>query len=143
MVECLLSRRFDRETKTLKIEGCIQCGNCSVVCPHAAIRLKLYGADYLASAPAAFKSAPAKGKDLTGSRFTVQVAPEDCTGCTLCISICPARVKVDGVKTARKALSLATQALVRKQETSDPPYSIGDWMQNYTKDKQTGPKFRK
>ena len=74
-------------------DTCIQCGQCSLVCPHAAIRLKVYSPDYLGKAPATFKSVDAKGPQAKGNKFTVQVAPEDCTGCGICIQACPARQK--------------------------------------------------
>jgi len=72
---------------------CIQCGTCSFVCPHAAIRIKAYDVEHLKGAPAGFKSADAKGKDFAGKKFTVQVAPEDCTGCGACVQVCPAKEK--------------------------------------------------
>ena len=71
---------------------CIQCGQCSTVCPHAAIRLKVYPAEKLEGAPETFKSADVKGlnaKTFPGQKFTIQIAPEDCTGCGLCITRCP------------------------------------------------------
>jgi pyruvate-ferredoxin/flavodoxin oxidoreductase len=74
-------------------ELCIQCGKCSFVCPHAAIRVKAYDAKELAGAPASFVSRDYKAGDLKGLKYTVQVAPEDCTGCTLCVSVCPAKDK--------------------------------------------------
>ncbi len=76
---------------------CIQCGNCSLVCPHAAIRLKIY--DSAEGAPEGFKSAPAKTKEFEGKTFTLQVAPDDCTGCGMCVYVCPAKNKeVEGKK---------------------------------------------
>ncbi|MEM5774835.1 MAG: 4Fe-4S binding protein, partial [Anaerolineaceae bacterium] len=74
---------------------CIQCGKCAFVCPHAAIRNKVYDTALLEKAPATFKSIPAKFKEFPGTSFTVQVAPEDCTGCGLCVSACPAKDKAD------------------------------------------------
>jgi len=88
-------------------ETCIQCGMCSLVCPHAAIRTKVYDPKFAKSAPKTFKSCKAKGfkEDLM---FTVQVAPEDCTGCGACISICPAFQKdAAGKKLETKAINLA------------------------------------
>ena len=72
---------------------CIQCGTCSFVCPHATIRIKAYDPALLKDAPATFKSTEAKGKEMKGLNFTVQVAPEDCTGCGSCVSVCPAQKK--------------------------------------------------
>jgi len=79
---------------------CIQCGRCSLVCPHAVIRGKIYEAKYLDKAPATFKSAPAKDKDFTGYHHTIQVAVEDCTGCGVCVDFCPAKNKADPTKKA-------------------------------------------
>ena len=70
---------------------CIQCGHCTMVCPHAAIRARYYDESALASAPAGFASAPLAGRGFPNLRFTLQVAVEDCTGCELCVEVCPAR----------------------------------------------------
>ena len=68
---------------------CIQCNQCALVCPHAAIRAKVYDESALAGAPETFKSTLYKGNEYKGQRFTIQVAPEDCTGCNLCVNVCP------------------------------------------------------
>ena len=81
-------------------EVCIQCGKCVAVCPHAAIRAKVFDADKLANAPANFKCADYKAKDFAGKKFVVQVAPEDCTGCSLCTQVCPAKTRVEPIKKA-------------------------------------------
>ncbi|OGK04961.1 MAG: pyruvate:ferredoxin (flavodoxin) oxidoreductase [Candidatus Riflebacteria bacterium GWC2_50_8] len=91
------------------IETCIQCGMCSLVCPHAAIRTKVYAPKMAEKAPKTFKTCKAKGfkEDLA---FTVQVAPEDCTGCGACISICPAFQKdASGKKLETKAINLVSK----------------------------------
>ncbi len=72
---------------------CTQCGLCSFVCPHAAIRMKVYSPDLLQKAPDGFKSVPWKGKDFAGMNMTIQVAPDDCTGCGVCVDVCPAKSK--------------------------------------------------
>jgi pyruvate-ferredoxin/flavodoxin oxidoreductase len=74
-------------------EICIDCARCALVCPHAAIRVKYYDPAELAEAPDGFKSAESKGRDFPGMKFTIQVAPDDCTGCTVCVNICPAKSK--------------------------------------------------
>ena len=74
---------------------CIQCGKCILVCPHAVIRAKVYDAALLAGAPPTFKSAPARWKEFKDLKYTLQVAPEDCTGCALCVEVCPAKNKTE------------------------------------------------
>ena len=72
---------------------CIQCGKCALVCPHAAIRTKVYPPENLTGAPETYKAVDYKSRDLPGMKYTVQVAPEDCTGCGLCVDACPAKNK--------------------------------------------------
>ena len=74
---------------------CIDCGKCAIVCPHASIRMKVYPADALAGAPAGFQSKEFKSRELPGHRLTIQVAPDDCTGCGVCVDICPAKSKTE------------------------------------------------
>ncbi|MBG1264192.1 pyruvate:ferredoxin (flavodoxin) oxidoreductase [Nostoc commune] len=92
---------------------CVQCGKCVMVCPHSAIRAKAYQADELVNAPGTFKSTGAKDKDFANQKFTIQVAPEDCTGCTICVNICPAKDKSEPL---RKAINMAEQLPLREQE---------------------------
>lgn len=98
-------------------EVCLQCGMCSLFCPHATIRLKAFDADKLADAPETFKSIDGKGK-LAGKKFTVQVAPEDCTGCGLCVENCPGKEKNPETKepTGRKAINMVPQEPIRNTE---------------------------
>ncbi|MCU0506144.1 MAG: pyruvate:ferredoxin (flavodoxin) oxidoreductase, partial [Chloroflexi bacterium] len=74
---------------------CIDCGKCSMVCPHAAIRMKVFPSEALAGAPAGFKSKEFKSRDLVDHRLTIQVAPDDCTGCGVCVDVCPAKSKTE------------------------------------------------
>jgi pyruvate-ferredoxin/flavodoxin oxidoreductase len=104
---------------------CIQCGLCSMVCPHAAIRIKAYDEKYLKDAPETFKSADAKGRDFAGMKFTVQVAPEDCTGCGTCVLNCPAVEKDEDKKpTGRKAINMVLQEPVRSAERENYKYFL-------------------
>lgn len=95
---------------------CIQCGKCVLVCPHATIRAKVYDEKYLANAPATFKSAPARWKEFSTMRYTLQVAPEDCTGCSLCVENCPVKDKTDP---KRKAINMMPQLSLRAQEVEN------------------------
>jgi pyruvate-ferredoxin/flavodoxin oxidoreductase len=95
---------------------CIQCGKCSFVCPHAVIRQKVYDPKYLEKAPATFKSIDAKFKEFPGMKFTVQVAPEDCTGCGLCVETCPSK---DKVNPNRKSINMAPQPPLRETERAN------------------------
>jgi pyruvate-ferredoxin/flavodoxin oxidoreductase len=92
---------------------CIQCGKCVMVCPHSVIRAKIYDPAALAGAPAAFKSTAARWKDFKDMRYTLQVAPEDCTGCSLCVEVCPAKSKSE-VK--HRAIDMTPQPPLREQE---------------------------
>jgi pyruvate-ferredoxin/flavodoxin oxidoreductase len=92
---------------------CIQCNKCSMVCPHAAIRAKVTDPKLLEKKPATFKSTKYKGKEFEGKEFTIQVAPEDCTGCTLCAVNCPGKDKADPTK---HALMMAPQMPLRAAE---------------------------
>ncbi len=92
---------------------CIQCGKCSMVCPNGVIRMKVYDPKYLADAPATFKSTPARYKEFKDDLFTLQVAPEDCTGCTLCVEVCPVKNKQ---QPKFKAINMAPQIPLREPE---------------------------
>jgi pyruvate-ferredoxin/flavodoxin oxidoreductase len=92
---------------------CIQCGKCVLVCPHAVIREKVYDPALLSGAPEALQTAEANFKEFAGQRYTLQVSPEDCTGCALCVAACPVKNKQ---QVGRKALNMAPQAPLREQE---------------------------
>jgi pyruvate-ferredoxin/flavodoxin oxidoreductase len=95
---------------------CIQCGKCVLVCPHAVIRAKAYDSSLLANKPATFKSAKPKWREFETMQYSLQVAPEDCTGCRLCVEVCPAKSKSE-VK--HKALNMAPQAPLRNPESEN------------------------
>jgi pyruvate-ferredoxin/flavodoxin oxidoreductase len=94
-------------------EICIQCGNCSFVCPHGVIRSKLYDQSRLAAAPAAFKSAPIDMRGFPDTRYTLQIYVEDCTGCALCVEVCPAKSKTESGK---KAINMTLKAPLLEDE---------------------------
>jgi len=95
---------------------CIQCGKCVLVCPHAVIRSKIYEPGLLAKAPPTFKSAPARWKEFKEMRYTLQVAPEDCTGCTLCVQVCPAKSKSEA---KHRAINMMPQIPIRETERAN------------------------
>ena len=95
---------------------CIQCAKCAFVCPHAVIRAKVYDPAHLKDAPETFKSIDAKFKEFPGTKYTIQVAPEDCTGCSLCVEACPARDKTNPM---RKAINMTPQPPLREQEAKN------------------------
>jgi pyruvate-ferredoxin/flavodoxin oxidoreductase len=106
-------RNIALEVPEWDAELCIQCGKCVLVCPHAVIRAKVYPSDLLAKAPESFKSAEAKWKNFSSFKYSLQIAPEDCTGCALCIEACPAKSK----SVARhKAINMVSQPEVRERE---------------------------
>jgi len=92
---------------------CIQCGKCTLVCPHSVIRIKVYDQKHLESAPSTFKACAARDREWQGLKYTIQVAPEDCTGCGICVDICPAKNKT---QTKLKALNMAPQPPLRLPE---------------------------
>ena len=110
-------RNLALQIPVIESELCTQCGKCVFVCPHAAIRVKAYPAELASEAPASFKQMAIRSKDYpAGWRMTYQVAPEDCTGCTLCVDICPIR---DKSNVSRKAINMAEQAPLRASEAEN------------------------
>jgi pyruvate-ferredoxin/flavodoxin oxidoreductase len=106
-------RNIATEIPTWDPAICIQCNKCAMACPHAAIRANAYPADCLDGAPPTFKSQDYKAADFKGFKFTIQIAPEDCTGCKLCVAVCPAK---DKANPRHKALDMAPQAPLREPE---------------------------
>jgi pyruvate-ferredoxin/flavodoxin oxidoreductase len=109
-------RNIATEIPVWKPELCIQCNKCAFSCPHASIRAKVYPADALAGAPAGFVSTDYNAPDLRGLKYTLQVAPEDCTGCGLCVAVCPAK---DKAAPKTKAINMQTQAPIRQREADN------------------------
>jgi pyruvate-ferredoxin/flavodoxin oxidoreductase len=103
-------------------EVCIQCGKCVLVCPHAVIRAKVYDSSQLSSAPAAFKSAKPRWRDFETLRYTLQVSPEDCTGCRLCVEACPAKSKSES---KHKAINMEPQPPLRAAESTNWKFFLG------------------
>jgi pyruvate-ferredoxin/flavodoxin oxidoreductase len=101
---------------------CIQCNKCSLICPHAAIRTKYYPAGATATAPETFKAMDFKSPEVKGAKYTVQVAPEDCTGCGLCEQICPG---VSKKEPERKALKMVSIEGLRKPEAKNFEFFLG------------------
>jgi len=92
---------------------CIQCGKCAMVCPHSVIRIKVFDSKELNAAPATFKTTEVRDKEWSGLKYSIQVAPEDCTGCGICVDVCPVKNKQE---TRLKALNMAPQPPLREPE---------------------------
>jgi pyruvate-ferredoxin/flavodoxin oxidoreductase len=107
-------RNIAKEIPVWDEELCIQCGKCVLVCPHAVIRAKVYDSTLLDKAPATFKSSKPRWREFETLRYSLQVSPEDCTGCRLCVEICPAKSKSE-VK--HKAINMVEQAPLREPES--------------------------
>jgi pyruvate-ferredoxin/flavodoxin oxidoreductase len=95
---------------------CIQCNKCALVCPHASIRIKVFDSRSLTGRPETFKATDYRGPEYKGMKYTVQVAPEDCTGCGLCVDICPAKNKSE---TRLKAINMMPQPPIRETERAN------------------------
>ena len=107
-------RNIAKEIPVWDEDLCIQCGKCVLVCPHAVIRAKVYDSSLLNNKPETFKSAKPRWREFETLRYTLQVAPEDCTGCKLCVEVCPAKSKSE-VK--HKAINMEPQAPLRHPES--------------------------
>ncbi len=101
---------------------CIQCNKCALVCPHAAIRAKVYAPATLEGAPPTFKSIAYSGNEWKGSQYTLQVAAEDCTGCNLCVMVCPAK---DKSNPRHKAIDMQPQPPLREAERANFDFFLG------------------
>jgi pyruvate-ferredoxin/flavodoxin oxidoreductase len=109
-------RNIAQQIPVWDTELCIQCGKCVLVCPHAVIRAKVYDSSHLANAPATFKSSKPRWREFETLRYSLQVAPEDCTGCRMCVEVCPAKSKSE-VK--HKAINMEAQAPLRQPESAN------------------------
>ena len=113
--------RWEKRNLALEIPAwdskiCIQCGKCTMVCPHAVIRIKVYDSKNLEGAPATFKSCEARDKEWQGLKYTIQVAPEDCTGCGVCVDVCPVKNKSE---VRLKAINMVPQPPLRAPESEN------------------------
>ncbi|MBI1851097.1 MAG: pyruvate:ferredoxin (flavodoxin) oxidoreductase [Planctomycetes bacterium] len=115
-------RNIAAEIPVWDTKVCIQCGKCVLVCPHSVIRAKAYDSSLVARAPATFKSTDARPTDWKGLAFTIQVAPEDCTGCGICVDICPARNKSEA---RLKAINMTPQPPLRADEAKNWDFFLG------------------
>src|SRR6266496_4898734 len=109
-------RNLAAEIPVWDTELCIQCGKCVFVCPHAVIRSKVYEPSLLEGATPGFKSRDARHPDWKGSKYTLQVAVEDCTGCGICVDVCPARNKSEA---RLKAINMRPQLPLRETERAN------------------------
>ncbi|MCC7367886.1 MAG: pyruvate:ferredoxin (flavodoxin) oxidoreductase [Chloroflexi bacterium] len=106
-------RAIATEVPVWQPDLCIQCGKCVMVCPHAVIRSKVYQPSALDGAPASFKSTSARWRELPNHQYTLQVSPDDCTGCTLCVEVCPAAEKGNP---SNRAINMAAVEPIRVDE---------------------------
>jgi len=115
-------RNVAQEVPLWDPDVCVQCGKCVMVCPHAVIRSKVYEESALATAPAGFQSTAARDQAWSGLKFTIQVAAEDCTGCALCVAVCPAKNKAEPSK---KAINMVDQLPIRDRERQNWDFFLG------------------
>jgi pyruvate-ferredoxin/flavodoxin oxidoreductase len=114
-------RNIALEIPVWDTEVCIQCNKCVIVCPHATIRAKVFDPAELKNAPPTFKSTEFRGTEYKGLRYSIQVAPEDCTGCGLCVEVCPAKNKTE---TRLKAINMMPQQPIRETERANYDYFL-------------------
>jgi pyruvate-ferredoxin/flavodoxin oxidoreductase len=114
-------RNIAQDVPVWEPDLCIECGKCVMVCPHSTIRAKVCSASDLTDAPAGFKSMPAKWREFPDKLYTIQVAVEDCTGCQLCVEVCPAK---DKSNVSRKALNMQPQLPLRDSERVNWDYFL-------------------
>ncbi|MBA7641098.1 Pyruvate-flavodoxin oxidoreductase [subsurface metagenome] len=115
-------RNIAQEIPAWDPDTCIQCGKCVMTCPHAVIRAKVYDPKLLSSAPENFKFAEVKNPQFKGMKYTIQISPEDCTSCNLCVVNCPAKNKANP---KLKALNMVSQPPVREQESKNWKFFLG------------------
>jgi len=114
-------RNIAQDVPVWEPDLCIECGKCVMVCPHSTIRAKVCSASDLTDAPAGFKHIPAKWREFPDKLYTIQVAVEDCTGCRLCVEVCPAK---DKSNVSRKALNMQPQLPLRDSERVNWDYFL-------------------
>jgi pyruvate-ferredoxin/flavodoxin oxidoreductase len=114
-------RNIAQEIPVWDEEICIQCGKCVLVCPHSVIRAKVYDSRLAEGAPARFKTAKARWREFEALKYTLQVSPEDCTGCSVCVEICPVKSKSEA---KHKAINMAPQAPLRESESANWEYFL-------------------
>lgn len=114
-------RNIAREIPEWDADACVQCGKCVMVCPHAVIRSKVYEPEWAENAPETFKLTEARDPDWQGKKFTIQVSPEDCTGCGICVDVCPAKNKT---QPSLKAINMKPQNPLRDTERNNWNYFL-------------------